>query len=119
MRILPIQSGCLEPGPTPFPDHLVVLSSNFHLFRIRLLARRLGLEVAPLAAPTPWSILPNCCLREFFALLKSLVMDHPSVEREASPCLSVRHEQRQNLEPQADSPKKGIRDMNTNKLSAA
>lgn len=52
-----------------------VISSDFHCFRVRLIAARLGLTVHLVPAPTPWYLLPNACLREYFALVKSLLLD--------------------------------------------
>ena len=52
-----------------------VISSDFHLFRVGMLASRLGLKVHLVPAPTPWCLLPNNCLREYFAVVKSMVLD--------------------------------------------
>ena len=60
-------------GPPPW--RAAVVTSNFHLLRVRMLARRVDLELQPLPAPTPWYLLPNACLREYFAVLKSTVLD--------------------------------------------
>ena len=58
------------------PAHRIsVISSDFHLLRVRLLARRQGMEVLLLPAPTPWYLLPNTCSREYFALIKSFLLD--------------------------------------------
>lgn len=54
---------------------LAVVTSGFHLFRVQLLARRAGLALSPVAAPTPWYLLPNACLREYLAVIKSLLLD--------------------------------------------
>jgi uncharacterized SAM-binding protein YcdF (DUF218 family) len=59
---------------TPRPS-LAVVTSGFHLFRVQLLARRAGLALSPVAAPTPWYLLPNACLREYLAVIKSLLLD--------------------------------------------
>ncbi len=57
------------------PPSLAVVTSGFHLFRVQLLARRAGLALFPVAAPTPWYLLPNACLREYLAVIKSLLLD--------------------------------------------
>ena len=62
-----------EGGPPPWKA--AVVSSDFHLLRVRMLAERAGLELQPLPAPTPWYLLPNACLREYFAVIKSSVLD--------------------------------------------
>ncbi len=62
-----------------WPGEVVgVVSSEFHIFRVKMLARRFGLNIHPVAAPTPWYLLPNCLLREYFAIVKSLLLDSPS-----------------------------------------
>lgn len=52
-----------------------IISSDFHLFRVRLLAQRLGMHVHMLSSPTPWYLVPNMCFREYFALIKSAILD--------------------------------------------
>ena len=57
-------------------DRKIALASNyFHIFRARLIARRLGLEACGLAAETPLYIIPNHHIREYFAIIKSLLVD--------------------------------------------
>jgi len=62
-----------EGGPPPWKA--AVVSSDFHLLRVRMLAERVGLELQPLAAPTPWYLMANACLREYFAVIKSSILD--------------------------------------------
>lgn len=57
------------------PGPVAVISSEFHLFRVKLLARRIGPEIEPVAASTPWYLLPNCLIREYFAVVKSVLVD--------------------------------------------
>ena len=52
-----------------------VISSDFHLFRVKFLAKRAGLSVHTISAPSPWYLLPNTCMREFFAVIKSFLLD--------------------------------------------
>ncbi len=52
-----------------------VISNEFHLFRVRMLAKRLDMNVSLIPAPSPWYLLPNVCIREYFALAKSYVLD--------------------------------------------
>lgn len=54
---------------------VAVVTSNFHFFRVQLLAARLDMTVCPVVASTPWYLLPNACLREYFAVVKSWVID--------------------------------------------
>ena len=52
-----------------FPGQPVVLiTSNFHLYRAQREAQRVGLQVAGLPAPTPWTALPVYTLREGLAV---------------------------------------------------
>lgn len=52
-----------------------VISSDFHLFRVGMLSKRQGMRVSLIPAPTPWYLLPNVCIREYFAFAKSYVLD--------------------------------------------
>jgi uncharacterized SAM-binding protein YcdF (DUF218 family) len=54
---------------------ILIVTNDFHMFRSKLLAKRNGFIVFGLPSKTPWSILPNCYIREYFAVLKSLVFD--------------------------------------------
>lgn len=60
-------------GPPPWNP--VVVTSDFHVFRVRMLGDRQDLHLHPLAAPTPWYLLPNTCLREYLAVIKSAMLD--------------------------------------------
>ena len=53
----------------------VVVTSDFHMFRAKLLARRAGITPYGISSKTPFYILPNVYLREYFALIKSLALD--------------------------------------------
>lgn len=54
---------------------VIVCSSDYHLFRIKLLAKRLDMDVLPLAADTPKSAVIRSYVREVFALIKSFLVD--------------------------------------------
>ncbi len=60
-------------GPPPWKA--AVVTSDFHQLRARMLAERVGLELQPLSAPTPWYLMLNACLREYFAVIKSSLFD--------------------------------------------
>jgi len=49
--------------------HLRVVTSNFHVGRAALLARRLGIDADVTGGPTAWYFLPSAFLREFLAAL--------------------------------------------------
>jgi len=54
---------------------VAVITNDFHLFRAKILARRNGLIPVGIPSPTPWYIVPNVYLREYFAVVKSLIFD--------------------------------------------
>lgn len=54
---------------------VILVTSDFHMFRAKMLAKRVGLEPFGLPAKTPFYVLLNSYLREYFAVLKSSVLD--------------------------------------------
>lgn len=56
---------------------IVFITNDFHVFRSTILARRNGLDAYGSGTSTPGIVLVNCYLREFFALVKSVILDHP------------------------------------------
>lgn len=56
---------------------ILIVTNDFHMFRAKLLAGRCGFSAYGLPCRTPLPVLPNCYLREYFAVLKSIVMDRP------------------------------------------
>ncbi|EGW36705.1 YdcF family protein [Desulfosporosinus sp. OT] len=54
---------------------VAVITNDFHLFRSKMLAQRNGLSPVGIPSPTPWYIVPNVYLREYFAVVKSLIFD--------------------------------------------
>lgn len=60
----------------PKPTRIVFITNDFHVLRSRILAKRNGFEAYALPAPTPAVILLNSYLREFFAFVKSMMMDY-------------------------------------------
>lgn len=57
-------------------EKIVFVTNDFHVFRSRILARRFGFDAYAIAAPTPGVIVLNSYLREFFAFVKSMVVDY-------------------------------------------
>lgn len=53
----------------------MVVSNDYHLYRARMLAERMGIEVSTLSAKTPTDRLLLSRLREFFAIMKSFLVD--------------------------------------------
>lgn len=56
-------------------ERVAVITNDFHLFRSKILAQRNGLIPVGIPSPTPWYLVPNVYLREYFAVVKSLIFD--------------------------------------------
>ncbi|MDD3225263.1 MAG: YdcF family protein [Clostridium sp.] len=54
---------------------LAIVTSNFHVFRAKFLARRCGFEAEGIAAPVTKLLIPNYFVREYFAVVKSFIFD--------------------------------------------
>lgn len=52
-----------------------IVTSNFHVFRAKFLAKRAGLNGEGIAAPSNELLLPNFTVRESFAVIKSFFID--------------------------------------------
>ncbi|NMA67463.1 MAG: YdcF family protein [Clostridiaceae bacterium] len=55
---------------------IVFVTNEFHVFRSRILAARFGFDAYAIAAPTPKVVMLNSYLREFFAFVKSMLVDY-------------------------------------------
>lgn len=64
----------LQPSYEP-SEKVLVITNDFHMFRAKILARRNGLNPVGIPSLTPWYLRPNAYLREYFAVVKSLVFD--------------------------------------------
>jgi uncharacterized SAM-binding protein YcdF (DUF218 family) len=53
----------------------LIVSSKYHLYRAKLLARRIGFEADVLPSEVPSSVKKASWIREYFALGKSMVFD--------------------------------------------
>lgn len=60
------------------PIKVIIVTSDFHMFRAKFLGERNGFKSYGLSAQTWWGILPNCCIREYFAIIKSFIFDRSS-----------------------------------------
>ena len=58
-----------------FNGPVLIITSDFHMYRSKILAERNGLKPVGIPCYTPWYIRPNVYLREYFALIKSLIFD--------------------------------------------
>ena len=54
---------------------IMVITSDFHMFRSKMLARRNGFSAYGMPAKTWWGVFPNSCVREYFAVVKSFLFD--------------------------------------------
>ncbi len=54
---------------------LLLVTSDYHVFRASFLARRLGLTVVAVGAPSAWLALPKGYGREYLAVIKSALLD--------------------------------------------
>lgn len=54
---------------------LAIVSNDFHLFRAKFLAKRHGFTAYGYPARTPLWIIPNHYVREYFAVIKSALLD--------------------------------------------
>lgn len=70
-----INSQELMAGEEEIPKKVLIVSSNFHLPRARLLAGRLGMEVDTLGADLPLIKKLDDHSREYYALIKSVLLD--------------------------------------------
>lgn len=54
----------------------MIVSSDYHVFRSVFLAKNQGIKAYGLPSPTPWYIRLNSYMREYLAVVKSLVFDY-------------------------------------------
>ena len=56
-------------------EPIFVITNDFHVFRSKMIAKRVGFEVITVPAKTPWIAVPSLYFREFFAVIKSVLLD--------------------------------------------
>lgn len=56
-------------------QNIAIVTSNFHVFRARFLAKRVGMNSEGIAAPVTKLLIPNYYVREYFAVIKSFLFD--------------------------------------------
>jgi Uncharacterized conserved protein len=54
---------------------IMVITSDFHMMRAKMLARRFGFEPYGITCGTPAIVRANCYFREYFAVIKSYILD--------------------------------------------
>lgn len=55
--------------------NVMIITSDFHMMRAKMLAARNGLKPYGVACYTPVSVRLNCYIREYLAVIKSLLLD--------------------------------------------
>ncbi|MFJ8529074.1 YdcF family protein [Bacillus sp. NPDC094106] len=56
--------------------HAVVVSNTYHLYRTKIIAERLGMRMEALAALTPARSKKKAYIREYAAIMKTILFDH-------------------------------------------
>ena len=70
------RSGKLKQGSeTGDRLRVIVITNDFHMLRAKMLAKRVGFEPYGISCPTPRSVIVNSFAREYFALIKSFLLD--------------------------------------------
>jgi len=65
-----------EIGIDPENSTIAVVTNDFHIYRAKLIAERLGMEVVGVPAELPWWwVNLTCYVREAFALVKTVIFD--------------------------------------------
>ena len=54
---------------------VTIVTNNFHMFRAKFLARRVGLKTYGYPAPLYAMLVPSCFVREYFAVINSFIFD--------------------------------------------
>ena len=55
--------------------HAVVVSNTYHLYRTKIIAKRLGMKMEALAAETPIRSKRKMYVREYAAIMKTILFD--------------------------------------------
>ena len=55
--------------------HAVVVSNTYHLYRTKIIAKRLGMKMEALAAETPMRSKRKMYVREYAAIMKTILLD--------------------------------------------
>jgi len=67
-EIIDMQSG-------RYTQDITIITSDFHMLRAKMLARRNGLNPRGITCNTPVQVRINCYIREYFAFVKSFLLD--------------------------------------------
>ncbi|MDW7671556.1 MAG: YdcF family protein [Bacillota bacterium] len=58
-------------------DEVLIITSDYHLLRTQMIARRAGLKAAGIRSVSPSGLYKQYAVREFFAIFKSMFFDWP------------------------------------------
>lgn len=56
-------------------NEIMIVTSDYHMLRAKMLAKRAGLTPYSLPSRTPYYVVVNSYLREYFAIIKSFILD--------------------------------------------
>jgi uncharacterized SAM-binding protein YcdF (DUF218 family) len=59
---------------------IAMVTSDYHVFRASILAKRLGIDAYGIPSPTPWPVWLSCQARECMAIVKTIVFPQWKVE---------------------------------------
>ncbi len=65
----------INPAEYQGKPEILIVTSEFHMFRAKMLASRNGFIPYGLPAPTWSGVLPNCFIREYLAVIRSFIVD--------------------------------------------
>ena len=56
-------------------NEIMIVTRDYHMLRAKMLAKRAGLTPYSLPSRTPYYVLSNSYIREYFAIIKSFFLD--------------------------------------------
>lgn len=56
-------------------EEVAVVTNEFHMMRARMIAERNGIKSVPVTCSTPYSVIINNFVREYFAVIKTYILD--------------------------------------------
>ena len=62
-------------------EKILVITSDFHMFRSKLIARNNGFEVYGLSSPSSFFVRINYMVREYFAIIKTILLNTKTIIR--------------------------------------
>ena len=56
---------------------IVIVTSDYHMLRVQMIAKRAGIKAGGFKSPSPANLYQQYATREFFAIFKSMLLDWP------------------------------------------